>query len=217
MTDCCASKSKRAGSLLGGFMSIGVHLVCGLPVVTRQRAKVVPMAQGDVVEIGFGSGLNLPHYDRSAVRSLIGVNPDDGLPLLGEKAIAKQDLPAELLVESAEAMSLSSASADTVVVTYSLCSIPNVMAALGEAHRILRPHGRLLFCEHGRSPKWHVARLQDRFNAPWRWMAAGCHLNRDTGVLIQQAGFEMERYDIYDLGVGTRILGTHHVGVARKR
>ena len=99
-------------------MPIGVHLVCGLPVVTRQRAKVVPMAQGDVVEIGFGSGLNLPHYDRSAVRSLIGVNPDDGLPLLGEKAIAKQDLPAELLVESAEAMSLSSASADTVVVTY---------------------------------------------------------------------------------------------------
>lgn len=213
--DCCANK--KSGSLLSGFMPIGVHLVCGLQVVTRQRAKVVPMAQGDVVEIGFGSGLNLPHYDRSAVRSLIGINPDDGLPELARKAIARQDFPVELLVESAEAMSLSSASADTVVVTYSLCSIPDVLAALREAHRILRPHGRLLFCEHGRSPKRRVARMQDRFNVPWRWVAAGCHLNRNTGTLIREAGFEMEHYDIYDLGLGTRILGTHHVGVARKR
>nr|WP_321460026.1 class I SAM-dependent methyltransferase [uncultured Cohaesibacter sp.] len=198
-------------------MPIGVHLICGLPVVTRQRARVVPLASGDVVEIGFGSGLNLPHYDRANVRSLIGINPDDGLPHLARRAIARQDLPAELLVESAEAMSLSSGVADTVVVTYSLCSIPDVLSALAEAHRILRPHGRLLFCEHGLSPKAHIARLQHWCNAPWRALAAGCHLNRDTGSLIRQAGFEMERYEIYDLGFGTRILGTHHVGVARKR
>nr|WP_321456379.1 class I SAM-dependent methyltransferase [uncultured Cohaesibacter sp.] len=184
--------------------------------MSRQRAKIVPFASGDVVEIGFGSGLNLPHYDRGKVRSLVGVNPDDGLPELARRAIAKQDLHAELLVESAEAMSLSSESADTVVVTYSLCSIPDVKAALSEAHRILRPHGRLLFCEHGLSPKAHVARLQDRCNSTWRALAAGCHLNRDTGTLIRQAGFEMERYDIYDLGWGTRVLGTHHVGIARK-
>nr|WP_319388488.1 class I SAM-dependent methyltransferase [uncultured Cohaesibacter sp.] len=215
MTACCSRRG--SGSLLGGLMPVGVHLVCGLPVVTRQRARVVPLASGDVVEIGFGSGHNLPHYDRGAVRSLIGINPDDGLPDLARRAIARQDMPAELLVESAEAMSLSSECADSVVVTYSLCSIPDVMAALGEAHRILRPNGRLLFCEHGLSPRAHVARLQNRFNAPWRFVAAGCHLNRDTGALIRAAGFEMDQYDIYDLGLGTRILGTHHVGIARKR
>ena len=215
MTACCSRRG--SGSLLGGLMPVGVHLVCGLPVVTRQRARVVPLASGDVVEIGFGSGHNLPHYDRSAVRSLVGINPDDGLPDLARRAIARQDMPAELLVESAEAMSLSSECADSVVVTYSLCSIPDVMAALGEAHRILRPNGRLLFCEHGLSPRARVARLQNRFNAPWRLVAAGCHLNRDTGALIRAAGFEMDQYDIYDLGLGTRILGTHHVGIARKR
>ena len=198
-------------------MPIGVHVVCGLPVVTRQRAKVVPFANGDVVEIGFGSGLNLPHYDKGSVRSLIGVNPDDGLPKLARKAIEKQDMSVELLVESAEALSLPSESADSVVVTYSLCSIPDVAAALREAHRILRPFGRLFFCEHGLSPKRHVAGWQHRLNAPWRSLAAGCHLNRDTGAVIRQAGFEMEQYDIYDLGWGTRILGTHHLGVARKR
>nr|WP_319532156.1 class I SAM-dependent methyltransferase [uncultured Cohaesibacter sp.] len=198
-------------------MPFGVHLVCGLPIVTRQRQKVVPMASGDVVEIGFGSGLNLPHYDRDRVRHVIGVNPDDGLPTLGRKAIDRHDLSAELLVESAEAMSLPSASADSVVVTYSLCSIPDVEAALNEMRRILKPEGRLFFCEHGRSPSSRVARLQDSLTPPWRFMAAGCHLNRDVGALLKGAGFALEQYDVFDLGLGTRILGTHHIGVAKLR
>ena len=215
MSDCCVED--KSSGILGQFMPSGVHLVCGLPMVTRQRQKIVPLASGDVVEIGFGSGLNLPHYDRDVVRSVIGINPDDGLPRLARRAIDKHDISAELLVESAEAMSLPAQSADSVVVTYSLCSIPDVAAALSEAHRVLKPHGRLFFCEHGRSPKRHVAYLQDRLNAPWRWMAAGCHLNRDTGALIEASGFQMERYDIYDLGFGTRLVGTHHLGIARKR
>ncbi|WP_316860061.1 class I SAM-dependent methyltransferase [uncultured Cohaesibacter sp.] len=216
MADSCSCASCKSSSLFSGLMPRGVHLVCGLPVVTRQRQKIVPLAEGDVVEIGFGSGLNLPHYDRKAVRSLVGVNPDDGLPDLARKAIARQDLHTELLVESAEKMSLPSQSADTVVVTYSLCSIPDVSATLAEMHRILRPGGRLLFCEHGRSPKRDVAFLQDALNAPWRAVAAGCHLNRETGSLIEASGFALEQYSIYDLGFGTRILGTHHLGIARK-
>ncbi|WP_373236331.1 class I SAM-dependent methyltransferase [Cohaesibacter celericrescens] len=215
MTHSC--QDSKPNTLLSRIMPSGVHLVCGLPMVARQRQKVVPFASGDVVEIGFGSGLNLPHYDRSLVRKVIGINPDDGLPRLARRAIAQQDIPAELLVESAEAMSLSSHCADSVVVTYSLCSIPNVAAALSEAHRVLKPFGRLYFCEHGRSETHHVSRLQDVLTPPWRWMASGCHLNRDVGGLIQAAGFELERYDIYDLGFGSRIIGTHHVGVARRR
>ncbi len=218
MSPCCSPlpTSGKTRSLFGGLMPNGVHWVCGLPMVTRQRQKIVPLASGDVVEIGFGSGLNLPHYDRSTVTSLIGINPDDGLPALGQKAIAAHHLPATLLVESAEAMSLPSASADSVVVTYSLCSIPDISSALAEIYRILRPHGRLFFCEHGRSPSLLVARLQDGLNAPWRFMAAGCHLNRDPGRLIAAAGFALDRYDVYDLGVGTGIIGTHHLGIARK-
>lgn len=194
-----------------------VHLVCGLPIVTQQRQKIVPLATGDVVEIGFGTGHNLPHYDRDGVRSLVGINPDDGLPRRARKAIASQDMSVELLVESAEDMSLSNGCADSVVVTYSLCSIGDVMASLAEVNRVLRPHGRLFFCEHGRSPSAFVAGLQDRLNTPWRWMAGGCNLNRDVGQLLQQSGFVLERYDVFDLGFGTRVLGTHHMGIARKK
>ncbi|SNY94299.1 Methyltransferase domain-containing protein [Cohaesibacter sp. ES.047] len=215
MTESCATcRPERSKARL---MPFGVHVVCGLPVVTRQRQKIVPMAFGDVVEIGFGSGLNLPHYDSSNVRHVIGVNPDDGLPQLGRRAIDRHEVSAELLVESAEAMSLPSQNADSVVVTYSLCSIPDVEAALGEARRILKPHGRLFFCEHGRSPSAHVAKWQDRLTPPWRAVAAGCHLNRDTGALLRDAGFALEQHDVFDLGLGTRILGTHHMGVATVR
>lgn len=211
------NEKPRSENWFDHAMPSAVHLVCGLPVVTRQRQKIVPMATGDVVEIGFGTGLNLAHYDREQVRRVIGVNPDDGLPRMARRAIAGTDLDVELLVESAEAMSLPDESADSVVVTYSLCSIPNVYAALCEARRVLRPYGRLFFCEHGLSPQGRVARWQHRLTPAWRSVASGCHLNRDVGGLLRQAGFELEQYDIYDLGFGTRLLGTHHIGVAKKR
>lgn len=216
MNKCCHQNDDERQNWRDRWLPSGVHLVCGMPVVSRQRQRIVPFATGDVVEIGFGTGLNLPHYDASQVRKVIGVNPDDGLPRLARKAIAEQAIDAELLIESAEAMSLASQSADSVVVTYSLCSIPDVEAALSEVRRVLKPDGRLYFCEHGRSPKAHIARLQDGLTPPWRWMAAGCHLNRDVGALVRSAGFEMEQYDIYDLGFGSRIMGTHHLGIARK-
>lgn len=212
----CCYRAGKVGNWRDKLLPSGVHLVCGMAVVSRQRRKIVPFAHGDVVEIGFGTGLNLPHYDGSRVRKVIGINPDDGLPRLAKRAIAAQGIDVDLLIESAEAMSVSSHSADSVVVTYSLCSIRDVAAALSEAHRVLKPEGRLYFCEHGRSPKAHIAWLQDGLAPPWRWMAAGCHLNRDIGALVRAAGFEMEHYDIYDLGFGSRIMGTHHLGIARK-
>lgn len=210
---CC--RGRAIG--LDRMMPSAVDLICGMTIVSQQRQRVVPFAQGDVVEIGFGSGLNLPHYDWDQVRSVTGINPDDGLPKLGWKAIEQQERPIELLVESAEAMSLPDQSADSVVVTYSLCSIPDVEAALSEARRILKPDGKFYFCEHGLSSRPVVAKLQHRLTPPWRWMASGCHLNRDIGNLVRAAGFELETYDIYDLGFGSRIFGTHHVGVAVKR
>lgn len=210
---CCGGQS----SGLSRVMPRVIDLICGMKTVSRQRQRVVPFAQGDVVEIGFGSGLNLPHYDWDQVRSVTGINPDDGLPRLGWKAIEQQEKPIELLVESAEAMSLPDQSADSVVVTYSLCSIPDVEAALAEVRRILKPNGRFFFCEHGLSSRPVVAMLQDRLTPPWRRMASGCHLNRDIGTLVRAAGFAMEAYDVYDLGFGSRIFGTHHVGSAIKR
>lgn len=213
LQSCC--KGRVSG--FDRMMPRAVDLICGMKIVSRQRQRVVPFAHGDVVEIGFGSGLNLPHYDWDQVRSVTGINPDDGLPRLGWKAIEQQEKPIELLVESAEAMSLSDQSADSVVVTYSLCSIPNVEVALSEARRILKPNGKFFFCEHGLSPRPLVASLQYRLTPPWRWMASGCHLNRDIGTLVRAAGFEMENYNIYDLGFGSRIFGTHHVGSAVKR
>lgn len=210
---CCAQESE---SFWQRITPRAVDVICGMPVVSRQRQKVVPLAYGDVVEIGFGSGLNLPHYDVEAVGSLIGINPDDGLPRLAKRAIARQDMEVSLVVESAEAMSLPDACADSVVVTYSLCSIPDVEAALSEARRILKPQGQIFFCEHGLSPRPMVAKLQNSLTPPWRWMASGCHLNRDVGALISASGFKLERHDVYDLGFGSRIFGTHHVGIASK-
>lgn len=194
-----------------------VNFACSRSIVTTQRRRVVPLAEGVVVEVGFGSGLNLPHYERGRVKRLIGVNPPDGLPDLAHVDEAGQGLEVELLLEGAEAMSVPTASADTVVVTYTLCSIPDVRAAVAEMRRILKPGGRLLFCEHGRSCEATTARWQDRLTPLWRPLALGCHLNRDPAALLAEGGFEITEVDRFAVPGVPEILGFHHIGSAVPR
>jgi ubiquinone/menaquinone biosynthesis C-methylase UbiE len=163
---------------------------CGLPMVRRQRAQVVPLARGRVLEIGIGTGLNLPHYDRTRVTRITGVDPALAMHPLARRRAAQAGLDVDLVGLSAERLPLPDASFDTVVVTYSLCTIPQPLAALQEMHRVLAPDGRLLFLEHGRAPEASVRRWQDRLQPLWGHIAGGCHLGRDVPLLLGTAGFD---------------------------
>ncbi len=155
------------------------------------RRRLVGGARGRVLEIGIGSGLNLPLYG-DAVVNVVGIDPS---PRLLSKARQVQRIggsAVELIEGSAEALPLEDQSIDTVVSTWTLCSIPDVAAALREMRRVLKPSGQLLFVEHGRAPDRWVARWQDRLTPAWKRLAGGCHLNRPVPQLVENAGFEIQ-------------------------
>lgn len=166
-----------------------VHFTCGLKPAMKQRAKVVPLARGRVLEIGIGSGLNIPLYDPRRVEHLWGLDPSSEMWAIAKKNAAAHHLDAEFIQSGADAIPLESHSADTVVMTYTLCTIPEIAPALSEIRRVLKPGGKLLFCEHGRAPDASVRRWQERLNPVWRSLAGGCNLNRPIDQLLEQAGF----------------------------
>lgn len=166
-----------------------LDFACGLPMVTRQRQQVVPQAQGRVLEVGIGTGLNMPYYDKTRVSQITGLDPALELHPRARERIAQAGLQVQLLALSAEQIPLPEASFDTVLVTYTLCTIPDPLAALREMRRVLAPNGQLLFCEHGRAPQASVQRWQERLQPLWGQLAGGCHLGRDIPALLQASGF----------------------------
>ena len=192
-----------------------VHCACALSNITAQRRRVVPHARGVVLEVGIGSGLNLPHYDAQKVDRVIGVDPDETLADMAQKRIDAAPFEVEILRASAEDVPLEKASADTVIATYTFCSIPNLERALSELRRVLKPNGRLLFCEHGRSHRSSTAKWQDRLTPVWQRMAAGCSLNRNITRSVANAGFEIVSADNYVLAGVPACIGFHHLGMAR--
>lgn len=166
-----------------------IDFACGIKPVRKQRRKVVPRAHGRVLEIGIGTGLNLPHYNLGRVDSITGLDPGLEMHRLAQKRVMKSGLKVELVGLSAEKIPFDDGSFDSVVCTYSLCTIPDPLAALREMKRVLKPGGRLVFCEHGRAPDESVRRWQDRLTPLWSKLAGGCHLNRDIPALLREAGF----------------------------
>jgi len=169
-----------------------INLACGSKPARKQREKVVPLATGDVLEVGFGSGLNLPWYDPGKVRRIWALEPAPGMRKLAQKNIAASGLEVELIDLPGEEIPLDPDSVDSVVVTYTLCTIPDVHAALAGVRRVLRPGGRLFYCEHGKAPDAAVHAWQNRLNPAWRRFAGGCNMNRDIPALLNDAGFEIE-------------------------
>lgn len=168
-----------------------VHLTCSAKPNMRQRQKLVPLAKGRVLEVGIGSGLNLPFYDSATVTGVWGLDPSRELTELATDAAKRAPFEVSFVSAGAEDIPLESDSFDTVLLTYTLCTIPEVEPALREMARVLKPEGELLFCEHGAAPDAGVRRWQDRVNPVWRRLGGGCHLNRDIPGLIQRGGFEI--------------------------
>lgn len=168
-----------------------LDMACGLPMIGRQRQRVVPLARGRVLEVGIGTGLNMPYYDKTRVSRITGLDPALELHPMARERIAKAGLDVTLLGLSAEQIPMPDASFDTVLMTYTLCTIPDPLAALGEMRRVLAPGGRLLYCEHGRAPDASVRRWQERLQPLWGAVAGGCHLGRDIPALLLAAGFAL--------------------------
>jgi len=190
-----------------------IDLACGMPVVTAQRRRIVPQASGRVLEVGIGTGLNLRHYDRRKVQRVTGVDPALRMHPLAQRRSRESGIEVDLVAVSAERLPLEDGSFDSVVMTYTLCSIPDPVAALREMRRVLSPQGRLLFCEHGRAPDESVRRWPDRLQPAWRCMAGGCHLDRDIPALLRDGGFAVRELHTGYLP-GPRPLSFNYLGEA---
>ena len=168
-----------------------LHVAMRQPMLAPYRRRIAGAAEGRVLEVGIGSGLNLGHYGLS-VTEVVGVEPSSALLDRAREAATRAPIRAELVEGSAEALPLESASFDTVVTTWMLCTIPDAVRALDEMRRVLKPGGSLLFVEHGRAPEPGVARWQDRLDPLWTRLAGACHLNRPITDLVADGGFRID-------------------------
>ena len=183
---------------MGFYSDIILPRLCDLAMRNKQlvpfRERVIGAAEGRVLEVGVGSGINLPFY-RPPVREVIALEPAPRLVTMARNASHVTGMPVSFLEASAEAIPLDKHSVDTIVTTWTLCSIPQAATALADMRRVLRPGGKLLFVEHGLAPDEAVRRWQDRLTPAWRYISGDCHLNRPIRSLIEGAGFRIDRIE----------------------
>ena len=191
-----------------------INCACGLKPIRYQRKKVVPLARGTVLEIGIGTGLNLPHYDAGKVDKVIGLDPSETSWKIAGARAAGLPFPVEFIGLPGERIPLPDASVDTVLVTYSLCTIPDPVTALAGMRRVLRPEGQLIFCEHGEAPDPAVRRWQARINPLWRTLFGGCNLHRPIPELLRAGGFHPERVEAMYLPGTPKVAGYNYWGIA---
>ena len=168
-----------------------IHFTCSIKAGMHQRSKVVPQARGLVLEIGIGSGLNLPFYDADLVTKVIGLDPSPEMIRIASDAAKAVKFDVEFIGLPGEEIPLDIGSFDTILMTYTLCSIPNIRDALQQMNRVLKPGGQMIFCEHGAAPDANVRRLQDRLNPIWSRLSGGCQLNLEIPVLLEEGGFKI--------------------------
>ena len=191
-----------------------INCACGSKPISYQRKKVVPLAEGKVLEIGIGTGLNLPYYDAAKVEKVIGLDPSEtSWKLAGERA-RELSFPVEFIGLPGEQIPLDDRSVDTVLVTFSLCTIPDPVKALHGMRRVLKPGGKLIFCEHGAAPDADVLKWQNRVNPFWRTLFGGCNLNRRIPEVVEAGGFRIADLQSMYLPSTPRIAGFNYWGVA---
>lgn len=172
-----------------------INCACGLKEIERKRAEIIPLANGKVLEVGMGSGLNLKHYDSSQVEMVWGLEPSLGMRKKARLNVSQCSVPITWLELPSESIPLPDDSADTIVLTYTLCTIEDWRSALLEMKRVLKPNGFLLFCEHGEAPEESVQKWQRRVNPMWRKLAGGCNLNRPIPTLLETVGFTVNQLE----------------------
>ena len=188
-------------------------LVMRNPVARAERARLVPLARGELLEVGIGSGLNIPMYGPE-VRRLYALDPSPELLGMARRQASRTRIPVTFMQESAESIPLPDAAVDSVLTTWTLCTIPDPGKALREMRRVLRADGQLVFIEHGRAPDPAVVQWQDRVTPLWRAIAGGCHLNREIDRLLALGGFEVTELD-RGYTPGWRVASYHYRGRAR--
>ncbi len=194
-----------------------VTCACSTRPIMKQRSKIVPKAEGVVLELGCGSGTNFAMYDASKVERLYALEPAPGMIVKARRAAGKLGIgkSIDFLETGAENIPLADKSVDTVVITFVLCTIPDWEGALAETRRVLKPGGRMLFSEHGLAPDEGVAKWQHRIEPVWKALAGGCHLTRDTMSLLHQGGFRSEDTETMYLPNSPKIAGFVSWGSAR--
>ena len=183
--------------------------------IMRQRAKVVPLAHGRVLEVGIGSGLNLSFYDKSKMTALLGLDPSPELQAMAKKRASEAGIDVDWLQLSSERIPLPDDSVDSIVITYTMCTIPDVGTALREMRRVLRPRAQMYFVEHGLAPDASVRKWQDRLNPVWGKIAGGCNINRNVPKLLEDAGLHLDEVETMYLP-GFRPLTFNYWGSASK-
>jgi ubiquinone/menaquinone biosynthesis C-methylase UbiE len=193
-----------------------LNCACGTKPINYQREKIVPLAKGIVLDIGIGSGLNIPFYNKSNIDHLYGLDPSEELLKIAKPLAKKNELKVEFLQCGAEAIPLPDQSIDTVLITYTMCTIPDIKLSNSEIMRVLKPEGQLLFCEHGLAPDKNIAKWQRRINPIWSKIAGGCNLNRDIPKLITSSGFKILNMEEMYLPSTPKFAGYNYWGVAKK-
>ena len=184
------SEHKLVGFYAKHILPHVIDIAMKNPAATRLRAEWIPNATGDVLEVGIGSGLNLPFYS-DRVRRVYGLDPSPELQQMARKRSTDLPLSVEFLHQRAEiAIPLSAGSIDTVVLTWTLCSVEDPRLALDEIRRVMKADGRLVFIEHGSAPDVRVRSWQDRLTPWWKHLAGGCHLNRQVKTILGQSGYQ---------------------------
>ena len=193
-----------------------IKCACSQGQIMKARSKVVPHAQGDVLELGCGGGINMEFYEPARVTSFTGLDPSPELLAMSRAAAAARGMIADIQGGIGEAMPFESGRFDTVVTTFTLCSVADQAAVLGEIRRVLKPGGRFLFLEHGKAPDPGVARFQDRVNSRWGVLAGGCRLNRPVVQLVTDSGLLPGPIASYYMRRTPRFVGYMTEGVAQK-
>ena len=172
-----------------------LSLACSTRPIRRQRQKVLPLARGRVLEIGMGAGHNLRFYDPERIEMVWGLEPAEQMRRLAERKVSSVPFEVRFLDLPGEEIPLEDDSVDTVVTTYTLCTIPDAPRALAQMHRVLKPGGELVFLEHGEAPDQNVRRWQRRLEPGWKKVFGGCYLTRPIQSLIKDAGFNIAEMD----------------------
>ena len=191
-----------------------LNCACGSKPVSYQRKKVVPLAEGKVLEVGIGSGLNLPFYDKAKIDEIWGLDPSEQLSEMAKQVADEESMEVKFISSGAEDIPLPDNYFDCVLVTYTMCTIPEVQRANQEIRRVLKEDGKMIFCEHGEAPDQNIRKWQNRINPFWGKLAGGCNINRKIPSLIQESGLDIIEMEEMYLPNTPKIAGYNYWGYA---